>query len=112
MKLKKAEKIEEVLQAIQLEPLPPELMSDFYVDCSRGRGYDSTRQVELTLTQVPQQKILLCSHRGSGKSTELNRLVNLPSIKKSFIPIKFSAQRELDLINLSFIDLLFKLFTR
>ncbi|MCP4655174.1 MAG: hypothetical protein GY856_07115, partial [bacterium] len=53
------------------------------------------------------EKTLLAGHRGSGKSTELNRLCADSEIRKRFAVVKFSVKDVLDLTDLSHIDLLF-----
>lgn len=53
------------------------------------------------------QKFLLAGHRGSGKSTELNRLSADAEIQERYAIVKFSVKDVLDLADLSYIDLLF-----
>jgi len=51
-------------------------------------------------------KILIAGHRGCGKSTELNRLVADPEIRKRHAVVKFSVRDQLDLNDIEYIDLL------
>lgn len=59
------------------------------------------------LAQTGPSKFLVAGHRGSGKSTEINRLVVREEIRARFEVVKFSAQEELDLVDLDYVDLLF-----
>jgi len=58
------------------------------------------------------QKFLLAGHRGSGKSTELNRLCVVQSIRERYEIVKFSVKDVLDVTDISHIDLLFSLVAR
>ncbi|MFQ5647060.1 MAG: hypothetical protein ACE5GM_09030 [bacterium] len=104
--MKKATKLTEVLQTLVEEPLTADQMEEFYVDCTKGRGDNQLAKIKRQLLRVPEQKMLFCSHRGSGKSTELNRLAADEEIRERFIPIPFSIYKELDPINLSYLDVL------
>jgi hypothetical protein len=78
--------------------------SEFYV----GRVDDPLRRVRMELlSQTSPAKFLVAGHRGCGKSTELNRLVAREDVRSRFEIVKFSAEKELDLVDLDYIDLLF-----
>lgn len=61
------------------------------------------------LTTQAREKILFTGHRGSGKSTELNRLAADPEILKKFVVVKYSVFDVLDPNDIRFIDLLFSI---
>lgn len=60
----------------------------------------------LLLVRGAPPKYFFAGHRGSGKSTELNRLVTDPGIQARYWPVKFSVREECDLNDLSHIDIL------
>lgn len=83
-------------------PLP--VGSPFYVareDNPLGR---LERGLILALGKPP--KYFFAGHRGCGKSTELNRLVDSEKIKKRYWPVKFSVKDTSDFNDLSYIDVL------
>jgi hypothetical protein len=51
-------------------------------------------------------KLLFSGHTGSGKSSELNRLVADPEIQQRFIVVQFSVKDELNIVDLSYTDVL------
>ncbi len=69
------------------------------------RPYDPLQEMERYLQNTEERtKILFTGHRGSGKSTELNRLsVNLDA---RFFIVKFSITKSLNLADLNYIDIL------
>lgn len=77
----------------------------FYVN----RDDEPLREIRTwLLRQQGPAKFLLAGHRGSGKSTELNRLAARPEIQARYAVVKFSVLRVLDLVDLDYIDLLFQ----
>jgi hypothetical protein len=82
----------------------PDGNSEFYVQ----RPDDPLSLLRTRLLQGKTvQKFLLAGHRGSGKSTELNRLSADAEIQERYAVVKFSVKDVLDLADLSHIDLLF-----
>lgn len=77
---------------------------EFYVERDDEPLADLRTQL---LAKKSSEKILLAGHRGSGKSTELNRLAADPEIQKRFRIVKFSAKDHLNLADFSYLDLLF-----
>lgn len=76
---------------------------EFYVD----RDYNPLRDMKTyLLNNKGTQKILFSGHMGSGKSTELNKLMDLDEIKSRFFIVSYSIGEELDPLNLSYIDVL------
>ncbi len=104
-----------VYDRLSPEPLQEKDL-DCYVDTYPGRG--GTRPVS-TLKRLlgynregilPDGKlvdrelqILFSGYKGCGKSTELNKLQH--EIEKDFMVVNFSVRHELDIINLTYIDL-------
>jgi hypothetical protein len=62
------------------------------------------------------EKILLTGHMGSGKSTELNRLVADEATQKRFFVVKYGVREVLNIIDIEYLDFLLSfgavLFTR
>lgn len=80
-----------------------ELDWEFYVD----RAYNPLKQIKTyILNNKGQQKILYSGHMGSGKSTELNKLMDEPEIKAEFFIVNYSVRDQLDPLNLNYIDVL------
>jgi len=72
------------------------------------RGHEPLHEIRTwLLKQQEPAKFLLAGHRGSGKSTELNRLAAQPAIQERFAVVKYSVQKLLDLVDLDYVDLLF-----
>lgn len=77
----------------------------FYVN----RDDEPLREIRTwLLRQQGPAKFLLAGHRGSGKSTELNRLAARPEIQARYAVVKFSVLKVLDVVDLDYIDLLFQ----
>jgi len=83
--------------------LPLESGSPFYV--SRP-GDPLSEFIHALLQEKQPPKYFFAGHRGSGKSTELNRLAESPAIQMRFLPVKFSVFEVCDVNNLSYVDVL------
>jgi len=85
-----------------LTPLPTG--SPFYVH----RPGNPIRALGSALTRrhVEPPKFFFSGHRGSGKSTELNRLIGMPEIHEKFFPVYFSVRKVCDVYNVDYIDVL------
>ncbi|HDN80466.1 MAG TPA: hypothetical protein ENG33_08395, partial [Chloroflexi bacterium] len=85
-----------------LTPLPTG--SPFYVH----RPGNPIRALVSALTRrhVEPPKFFFSGHRGSGKSTELNRLIGMPEIHEKFFPVYFSVRKVCDVYNVDYIDVL------
>lgn len=84
-------------------PLDPENQEtwSFYTD----RENNPINELKFSLLESQTHgKILYTGHRGSGKSTELNRLSS--EVKNKFLIVKYSLEKVLDINNLNYIDLL------
>lgn len=77
----------------------------FYVE----RPDDPLRKLRVNLLSSPagSVKTLLAGHRGTGKSTELNRLAADPEIQERFAIVGFSVQESLEITDVDHVDLLF-----
>ena len=76
----------------------------FYVE-RPGRPLE---QLTLALLRryVSPPKYFFTGYRGSGKSTELNRLADDPGVKQNYFIVKFSVKDVCDVNNLSYVDVL------
>ena len=77
--------------------------SEFWVDRPGNPHAELKGQI---LASTDPQKFLFAGHRGSGKSTELNRLLAEPEIRARFLTVQFSAKETLDLTDATYVDLL------
>lgn len=89
------------------EPLQGRALAEFYV--ARPKGQIEPMRIFLEDQDEPV-KILFTGHRGSGKSTELNKLTSLLSSK--FLTVQFSVRRVLDPLNVTYTDLLLSMAIR
>ncbi|MBF0475131.1 MAG: AAA family ATPase [Deltaproteobacteria bacterium] len=103
--LKHAVNISEMLSAFPSAPLASEDFKDFYVRVDAERDHDLSRLEELKKKLDNQScKVLFAGHRGSGKSTELNRLTQ--ELEAKFFTVRFSVTEQLDVYDLNYIDLI------
>ncbi len=102
--LKRATLLSDFFSAFPQAPLKDEEFEEFYVDVDRERDGHLSRVDELReKLRKENNKILFAGHRGSGKSTELNRMIR--QIESTYFVARFSVTRELDVIDLNYIDL-------
>jgi hypothetical protein len=82
----------------------------FYVE----RPDDPLRKLRVNLLSSPggTVKTLLAGHRGTGKSTELNRLAADPEIEARFAVVGFSVRKSLEITDIDHVDLLFTMVAR
>ncbi len=69
-------------------------------------------RVQLLSSPTASEKTLLAGHRGSGKSTELNRLAADPEVLAHYKVVSFSVKDALELTDVDHVDLLFTLVAR
>jgi hypothetical protein len=104
--------LEEIYLTLSPEPLATEQeLAVFYCEeMNKTRGGDKIQRLKLGLTRAwdsqKYYKACLMGHPGVGKSTELNRLINDPAVKKQFQPIKFNVLTDLDPINFNPLDII------
>ena len=80
-----------------------EKLKDWYVE----RPDNPHEEIKVLLLNDPTPlKILFSGHVGSGKSTALNCLASDAEIKAKFFIVQFSVERDLNLFNLTYSDLL------
>lgn len=107
----KASTLGEILQTTYLKPLTDVDFEEYYVPCTEPRGDDPLEKIKELLIAFqgsPQAiKILFSGHRGCGKSTELERLCR--DLDDQLFIVKFSVQDELDINNVTYVDLLFEI---
>lgn len=89
------------------EPLQGRDLVDFYV--ARPRGQIEPMRIFLEDQREPV-KILFTGHRGSGKSTELNKLIS--ALGARFFTVQFSVRRVLDPLDVTYTDLLLSMAIR
>ncbi len=100
-----AEKLEEVFDFFQNYPLKIDEFDKFYVEADEGRGKPDHIKLKRLIEARPEGslKMLFAGHKGCGKSTELMRLQK--SIEKDFVVLNFSILEELDILNISYIEI-------
>lgn len=64
-------------------------------------------RVQLLSSPMAAEKTLLAGHRGTGKSTELNRLAADEEIRRHYEIVSFSVKNALELSDVNHVDLLF-----
>ncbi len=104
--LKKATQIDDIFNAFTPAPLVAEDdFRDFYVNVDRQRDrYISRVEALKQILDRENAKIFFAGHRGSGKSTELNRLKN--EIREKTFIVQFSMVEELNIRDINYIDLI------
>lgn len=107
-KMKKAERLEEMISVFNSFPLNKENFEDFYVDTSSIRSVINARSEIINTLKYginPYTKILLMGHKGSGKSTEMVKISE--ELKDQYEIINFSIAQEVELIGIQYIDVIF-----
>jgi hypothetical protein len=105
-----AQSLEEIYLTTQPGPLTTEAeIQAFYRDeINAVRGGDRVQRLRLGLIRAHRDrtyfKALFMGHQGSGKSTELSRLVN--QITQQFQVLRFSAATTIDPVNFKSLDVI------
>ncbi len=103
--LGKALKVEDIYSCFSNTPLSMDDLEQYYVDTECGRGMYPTEKMKRRLKENPagSYKFLFVGYKGCGKSTELIRLQK--ELNQDFITLNFSVLKELDIININYIEL-------
>ncbi|MBF0395203.1 MAG: hypothetical protein HQK78_00350 [Desulfobacterales bacterium] len=98
-------KLEEADRYFRQKAISPEEFDELYINADAGRGDRVFDRLKLLLSNNIEGslKILLAGHRGCGKTTELIRLQKY--IDNDFIILNFSVAKELDMLNIHYIEL-------
>jgi len=101
-----AEKLEDIYIYFKTKSMEMDEFDELYVPADKGRGgKPACGRLKRRLVQEPLGclKILFAGYKGCGKSTELLRLQK--QIDKEFVVLNFSVMTELDVLNISYIEL-------
>ncbi|MEW6607036.1 MAG: hypothetical protein AB1414_06220 [bacterium] len=103
MEFKKAKNLEEAWYNFDPDlTLPMPEGQAFYVE---REGYSLARLKSNLLRVKQPKKYFVCGHKGSGKSTELNRLAADRDVQERFKIVHFSLNETCDYKTLTYIDL-------
>lgn len=105
--MEKATNLRQILKVYEPNPLQGDDFNKFHVDASDARGDNSSEKISMFFSELKDipQKILFMGHRGSGKSTELWKVIT--ELEPNFKIISFSVKEEIDIIDLKYMDLMF-----
>ncbi len=102
----KAKNLPSAISAFTPQPIrfaDGDLAPPFYV----ARDDASLRDLKTSLLHGHEtEKTFVAGHRGTGKSTELNRLTANRDVLERFVVVKVAVRERLDLNDLTYIDLL------
>lgn len=101
-----AEKLDDVYAYFKNKSMEMDEFDELYVPADKGRGGKSAcGRLKRRLIQDPTGclKILFAGYKGCGKSTELLRLQK--EIERDYVVLNFSVMAELDVLNISYIEL-------
>lgn len=106
----KAKTLYEFMNVFSPFPLDGDNFNEFYVDTESVRGTEMKKMAMSCLYGGnPFAKILFSGHMGSGKTTEVYKLAK--DISSEYEVVKISLMKDLDLYNLSYIDLIFEIMS-
>ena len=108
----RAFKLEDVYDCFDSNPINIKDFDKYYVDVDEGRGLTPLKKMKRLFERNPggSYKFLFAGYKGCGKSTELNRLQK--DLQDDFIVLNFSVREELDILNISYIELFIALMKR
>ncbi|MCP4119971.1 MAG: hypothetical protein GY737_32160 [Desulfobacteraceae bacterium] len=100
-----AKSLDDVYECFKNEPVKINELETFYVDADKGRGKPIKKKLERRLKRAKDDNLrfLFAGHKGCGKSTELVRLQD--AINDDFVVINFSVVKELDIVNINYIEI-------
>jgi hypothetical protein len=107
-----ASKLTDVYDCFASNPINIKDFDKYYVDVDKGRGLTPLKKMKRLFEKNPggSYKFLFAGYKGCGKSTELNRLQK--DLHDDFIVLNFSVRHELDILNISYIELFIALMKR
>lgn len=108
-----ANTLDDVYSFFQNKPINLDNFEELYVPADRGRGRTPVfNRLKRRLSRDPDGalKMLFAGHKGCGKTTELVRLQR--DIREDFVILNFSAVQELDILNISYIELFIAAMSR
>ncbi len=111
--MKKAETLKDIRQVTEPTPLDGDTLAEFYVPADPARDPLSPPSLDLRdylHETLPPLRLLFASHPGSGKSTELNRLMQ--ETGGEFWFLHFSVRQELDIATLTPVGLILALMEK
>ncbi len=100
----KADNLHDIYDRFNNEPVVEDL-EKYYVRVDQGRGPTPVTKLKRLLTRNPggDYAFLFAGYRGCGKSAEL--LVMQKELETDFTILNFSVRKELDILNISYIEL-------
>ncbi len=106
------QRLREIRQACELGPLSDGGLDKYWIDTLEARDplHEVRTVLRARLDDREDCKILFYGHGGSGKSTELNKLVG--ELKDSFLVVNFSVREEMSLTDVNSEDLILVLVER
>lgn len=108
-----ATELTQIFENFQNKPLDMDNFDRLWVNTDEVRGQRKIINIlkrRLESNAIGSMKILFAGHRGCGKSTELVRLEK--EIHNDFLILRFSVVRELDFLNLNYIELFITLMEK
>ncbi len=107
-----ASTLDDIYYCFANKPLEIEDIDKYYVNADKGRGLTPMKKMKRILERNPggSYKFLFAGYKGCGKSTELNRLEK--ELINDFIILNFSVRKELDVLNINYIELFLALMKR
>jgi SpoVK/Ycf46/Vps4 family AAA+-type ATPase len=105
-------KLDDVYYCFANKPLEIDELETYYVNTDKARGLIPMEKMKRILERNPggSYKFLFAGYKGCGKSTELNRLQK--ELNQDFIILNFSVLKELDILNINYIELFIALMKR
>jgi hypothetical protein len=104
--------LESIYKILSLYALPVEELDQYYYDLFSSRGDNPIRKIKRRLLddKLGEMHCLLAGFRGSGKSTELNKMQQ--ELQDDFLVLNISIHNELDPVNFNYTDLIILIMQR
>lgn len=109
--MERANRLEDFVKVFKPYPLTEDNFDSFYVDTSSVRVSNELNRLlyACKFDKESYDKFLFSGHMGSGKSTEMYRLREI--LKDEFEVIHVPLTRDLDILSISYIDLIFEIMS-